>query len=342
MQTECLIEPQGPANLEIVVRFLQVQPRDGDASWEDGAERTVTIHEESLQDLANAPRTVPFEIFGDARLFGVVCLRAEPIDGFIKLQVRVENHTPFPNAAAAERSDAMRLSFVGTHTLLGVSQGAFVSLIDPPPAARGAANCCSNLRTWPVLVGEAGARDTLLSAPIILEDYPAIAPESQAEFCDGTEIDEILALRVLTLTDQEKSEACASDERARRIIEHCDQMAPASFERLHGAIRSMTPTDTENFFNPPDETPEGASVAIAGGEASRGARVRLAPKRQADSMDLFLDGRTAVVAAVHHDVDNRVYVAVTVEDDPAADIQGRVGRYFYFYPDELELIGKET
>ena len=180
----------------------------------------------------------------------------------------------------------------------------------------------------------------LLSSPIILQDYPAIAPESQGDFFDATEIDEMLTLRVMTLTEEEKREACATDERARAIIDRCDSMPPEVFERLHGAIRSMA--GTENFFNPPDEQPESASAEVTGGTVSKGTRVRLAPKRSADSMDLFLAGRMAVVEAVHHDLENRVYVAVTVEGDPAKDLDVRTGRFFYFYPEELELVGKES
>jgi hypothetical protein len=263
-----------------------------------------------------------------------VRLSAERADGFFKLQVRIENHTAFPEAASADRAAAMRRSLVGTHTLLGVTGGAFVS----PLEARG----CANLHTWPVLVGRRGSRDTILSAPITLEDYPAIAPESQGDFCDSAEIDELLTLRVMTLTDEEKREAVA-DGRARRIIERCDGIAPETLERLHGTFRSLDEhAEVERFFNPPEEAPEKAAVAVEGGRIGRGARVRLTPKRRADSFDLFLAGRTAVVEAVHRDVEDRVYVAVTVEDDPAADIQGRVGRFFYFYPDELELLQKEA
>src|SRR5262249_3527676 len=135
------------------------------------------------------------------------------------------------------------------------------------------------------------------------------------------------------MTDDEKREAAAADERARRIIERCDKMPRETLERLHGAIRG------EEFFNPKSEQPETQSIAIATGTVSRGSRVRLTPQRRADSMDMFFKGRTARVESVHHDLDDRAYVAVSIEGDPGAEIYNR---FYYFFPDELELIEKEN
>jgi hypothetical protein len=238
MQTECLVEPCGSPVLEIMIRFLQVRAKDsGPAEWEEGIERTIELSGISAEELAASGQDAPFEIAGEPAISGVVRLAAEQLEGLFKVRVRIENHTAFPNAAEVARSSAMRRSLVGCHTLLGVSGGAFVSLIDPPASAHAAARSCLNLHTWPVLVGETGARDTILSSPIILEDYPAIAPESQGDFCDAAEIDELLTLRVMTLTDEEKREAAAGDDRARRIIERCENIPAEVFERLHGAIR---------------------------------------------------------------------------------------------------------
>src|SRR6185295_13424396 len=123
--------------------------------------------------------------------------------------------------------------------LFRIHEGAFISLLDPPADAAEAVASCRNLRTWPVLVGEPGQHDLLLSSPIILYDYPAIAPESPRDLCDGTEIDELLALRVMTLTDDEKREARATDDRARDIVDRTDEIPQDVFERLHGAIRQV-------------------------------------------------------------------------------------------------------
>ena len=58
--------------------------------------------------------------------------------------------------------------------------------------------------------------------------------------------------------------------------------------------------------------------------------------RRADAQDLFLAGRPAQVEAVLNDVDGQVHVAVSPDDDPAADLQRSHGRFLYFAPDELE------
>src|SRR5208282_417095 len=120
---------------------------------------------------------------------------------------------------------ALRQALVSTHTILGVRQGEFVSLLDPPEDCREAVAACGNVGTWPVLVGEEGQRDTLLSSPIILYDYPQLAPESPGDFFDGTEIDEMLTLRIMTMTDEEKVAMAAVDERAAALLARTEALA---------------------------------------------------------------------------------------------------------------------
>ncbi|MCU1352584.1 MAG: phage head-tail adaptor, partial [Acidimicrobiales bacterium] len=144
----------------------------------------------------------------------------------------------------APRDDALARSLLGVHTLLVVEGGTFVSLLDPPPEAAAAVAGCTNDGTFPVLVADpAGGTDVVLSSPITLYDHPVVAPESQGDLYDSTEIDEILALRVLTLTDEEKAEARGTDPRAAAIVDRCDAMPPEIWERLHGAIRAIGPTE---------------------------------------------------------------------------------------------------
>jgi hypothetical protein len=86
-------------------------------------------------------------------------------------------------------------------------------------------------------VGEEDDRSTLLCSPIILSDYPEIAPESPGDLFDGGEIDQLLILNILSLTDAEKAEMRASDPRAREILDRTEALSPQELMNLHGAIR---------------------------------------------------------------------------------------------------------
>ncbi|MFQ6142446.1 hypothetical protein ACLMNJ_05125 [Streptomyces seoulensis] len=320
-------------------------------------------------------------------------------DDLVRLRVRTEN-TARSTDPGAPREEALRRSLIATHTLVGGSGVEFVSLIDPPSwAARQAAEC-RNAFTFPVLGGApapggtaaegsvAGGTATgrvtdgmasgrtvtdgtvvdgstgplLLSAPIILPDHPQIAPESPGDLHDAGEIDEILTLRTMLLTDEEKAEARATDPRAAEIIDRVDSMPPEVFARLHGAIRSLTPADPADQgaavapAGPADPrdfdaerpawwqeggddglSPTTDTVLVDGVRVGGGNRVVLRPRgRGADAQDMFLAGRTARVAAVFHDVDGSTHLAVTLEDDPAAELHTWYGRFHYFRPDELE------
>jgi hypothetical protein len=162
-------------------------------------------------------------------------------DGIFQIRVMIRNTTPFASAQQATRDEALLRSLASAHTILGVVDGKFISLIAPPgPAAQLAAQC-KNVGTFPVLVGEPGQCDTLLSSPIILYDHPQIAPESPGDLFDGTEIDEILSLRILTLTEDEKREMRQSDERARQMLERTESMPAEQFMKLHGVLRGLRP-----------------------------------------------------------------------------------------------------
>ena len=166
---------------------------------------------------------------------------AEAGEGLFRVALTVTNSTPLDDAGRRGREDALLCSLVSTHALLGVRDGEFVSLLDPPEACRDAAGACRNVGAWPVLVGEEGQRDTVLSAPIILYDYPRVAPESPGDLFDGTEIDEILTLRIMTLTDEEKRAVAAVDERARALLARTEGMGSDQMLGLHGAMRGRRP-----------------------------------------------------------------------------------------------------
>jgi hypothetical protein len=266
-------------------------------------------------------------------------------------------------APDAPREEVLRTSMIAAHTLLALEPGTFVSLTDPPQWAQRMAEECVNEHTWPVLAGSAGRSDLLLSSPIILEDHPQLAPESTINLFDGLENDEILTLRTLTLTDEEKSEARATDPRAAGIIDAVDAMPPEILERLHGAIRSLRPASPRApdaipvygadspaelpptsvpWWDPGADTsvdPETDSVLVEGVPVAKGSSVILRPGRGSDAQDRFLDGMTATVHAVVHDVDGGVHIAVSVDGDPAAELQLAHGRFRYFRPHEIEVRG---
>ena len=172
---------------------------------------------------------------------GVVEASAEKLpNGAWRLTVRIVNTAEMPSGSEARRELALPYSLISAHTVLGINKGEFISLLESPAEFRDAASACRNEGTWPVLAGDAGQRDTMLSSPIIFYDYPAIAPESPGDLFDSTEIDEILTLRVMTMSDQEKLEARRIDDRARRILERADLLDPEQFSKLHGTFRGTS------------------------------------------------------------------------------------------------------
>ncbi|MFC4586250.1 hypothetical protein [Sphaerisporangium corydalis] len=320
-----------------------------------GTERTVVVRVPG--DRAEEPiRTAS----GDTRgrvvtehqpLRAVLRVMAERLPGpygLLKLRIRLENVTG-PVRPDVPREQALRHSLVAAHLLIGVTSGAFLSLTDPPEWARAATDCCRNQNTWPVLVGAPGHRDVVLSSPIILYDHPDIAPESPGDLFDSTEIDEMLHLRTITLTEGEKAEARATDPRAAEIIRRAGDLPPELVERLHGAIRHLgepaTPPAPTPWWDPSADvatSPDTDSVTVAGVEIAKGCRVRLVPgSRRADAHDMFLAGRSAQVEAVLRDVDGGTYLAVTLDDDLGADLHRSHGRFLYFAPDEVRPIDAE-
>jgi hypothetical protein len=220
-----------------------------------------------------------------------------------------------------------------------------------PGAAAPAVRHCVQHRCWPVLAGEgaetdadAGTSTVVLASPIILYDFPEVAEQSAGALFDSTEIDEILTLRVMTMTDEEKAEARATDPRAREIIDRCDQLSPSALQQLHGILRNphATPPEVPWWDPAADEAvrPELDKVFIDGVPVCKGSLVRVHPSRRADAQDLFFADQLARVTAVLSDVDGRVHVALVLADDPAADLHDWYGRYWYFAPDELEPLAR--
>jgi len=316
-----------------------------------------------------------FAVRRRAPLAGAVSVAATPVPGpwrAVRLQLRVENRTaavstsgptsgstsgPTSGPAPQIRDEALPTALIAAHVIVTVSGGQFISMTDPPEWAKPAVAECENTGSWPVLADPDGGRQVVLASPIILYDHPELAPESPGELYDGTEIDEILTLRTLALSDKEKREARATDPRAAALIDRVESMDAPTMERLHGTIRSLRPSApgaaADAFTGVPADydpavpwwdpeadasvSPDTDAVMIGGRAVARGSLVRLRPgARRADAQDMFLAGRIAEVQAVLFDIEDQPYLAVALTDHPDPDLSIAHGRFLYFMPDEVE------
>jgi hypothetical protein len=362
--------------LTLVVRFLQLQHRRAErdagggvfepvdeltsglqswVTWDEAVERELSFGPFDLADL-DRPLTLPvavttgkdIEDVDGGRLIRTrsaiaaeLTVVVEPDDGLNRVSVTLRNTGP----AAVDKDGAVATSLIGTHIIGEVVGGEFVSLLEPPDSAADAVSRCARHRCFPVLAGRPGERDLLLISPIILYDHPEIAEQSEGALFDSTEIDEILTLRVMTMTDEEKAQARATDPLAAELIDRCDSMSPESMQQLHGILRNphagLIPEIPEgiDWWDPLADNavrPDLDAVLVNGVRVAAGSRVRLRPSRRADAQDIFFAGKSARVTSVHEDVDGDKYVGVIVEDDPDVEMPDSYGRYLYFAPDEVE------
>jgi hypothetical protein len=339
--------------------------------WEEGIERQINAYSLSLEALQEQPHCIALAwpalqldngsetaVKREQRaLTGQITISAERLagnteSGYYRLRVQIENTTPIEIPGEEQRNTILWQSFLSTHTILHIYQGTFISLLDPPDALQEAARACQNQHTWPVLVGDKGERETILSSPIILYDYPQIAPESPGAFFDGTEIDEMLALRILTLSDEEKAEIRQGDEKVRALLDRAEALSPEQFLALHGTMREKQMLGAFRDYNSNEslylnkdhklrEIALPSTVRINGREAHPGDRVRLHPRVRADAFDSLLRDKTARIEAIQQDMENRLYVVVTIDDDPGrdqSDERTMPGHRFFFFVEEVELV----
>ncbi|MFZ0217571.1 MAG: hypothetical protein WAM30_16700, partial [Candidatus Dormiibacterota bacterium] len=246
LQSECLVRAGRHSRVQVTVRCLQLVERTapGEAPWQEAVERCVADLEIVPAELGDEPLSAPIDLEAGRthedgtvrawrRVEGNVSIGAGAVErDVLRLQVRIENTTPVE--PSPPRDTALLSALVSTHVVLRVRDGRFVSLTDPPPELKEAAAACDNRGTWPVLVGEPGSADLMLSAPIVLEDYPRIAEESPGDLFDATEIDEILTLRILTLSDAEKDELRRTDRQAAALLDRTEALGAEDLMRLHG------------------------------------------------------------------------------------------------------------
>ncbi len=368
-QTEVVLEAGDDPRIDVLARFLRVETRVIEAARDGTFEPVPTLVIDGTQHVTfeegvacevgctvfardTNPVSVPLvfaavreiELLRDARAtvvgrivrerapltgtLAVHCAAVAETPGLFRVRVRIENRSGV--VAALERSSVLRTAFVSTHALLAAHDGRFLSTIDPPAVAETLARTLDNRYVWPALVGDtahdAQRASVVLAAPIVVGDFPQIAPQTDSDAFDGTEIDELLTLSVYALSDDERAEARATDPRARALVERAERFDDDDFARLHAGTFLRTEAERS--------APE--SVTVNGTRVMKGSSVRIAPKRKADAWDMFLAGKVATVRGIQQDFENRTYVTVTIDDDPASEYHEWYGRSFFFDTDEVE------
>lgn len=236
MEGQMLLTGADSADVNVEIRFLQLAGSAG----AEALERTVSLTAPMNELLAGPKKSQQFTFCsgqGGVKVEGTVELTATRVsDAALKLVVRVHNRTPLVTRAAS-RDEALPYSLIAAHAILAINQGEFVSLLDPPENLKTEAAACHQRGAFPVLVGDEGSRQNMLLSPIILEDYPQIAPESPGDFFDSAEIDELLTLRLLTLTDSEKDELRRAGKTTLDLLDRTHSCRPEELLRMHGVIR---------------------------------------------------------------------------------------------------------
>ena len=321
LRVECLVEGNVETALDVDVRFLQVV-EGTDPERQHALERRLPLPCETLREILVNPLAMRAIFDGEAgtrRIEAIVHAAVTPVaEGTFKVHVDVANSTSL-DEPPPDRDAAMASALAASHVVLHVEGGAFVSLFDPPKRLLDESRNCLNAGVWPVLVGDEGDRDTMLASPIILYDHPRIAPASPGDLFDATEIDELLTLRILALADEEKRAMASAGVRTRTLLERTERVTPDNLRAPHGRLERTA-------------SPRATTLQV-------GDRVRVKPCRTADVMDLALVGKLATIEAIERDLENRVQVAVTIDDDPGRDLARLPGHRFLFAPEDLERAG---
>ena len=358
-------QPELPASLSAASVELVPELRvDGQSflTWQEAVEREVNVGPQTIKHMAGTKCQVPFRFPAEEQLepikdrnssiVGLIRRRRERLDGEIlceieeieaglfRIAVEIVNRSTVPETELENQDAVLLRTLASTHTVLHTDEGQFVSLMDPPDSRRELAAACKNQGTWPVLVGDESAADrtTMLSSPIILYDYPKIAAESPGELFDGTEIDEILTLRVMTMTDAEKEEMRQSDPRARRILERTESLPEDQLLKMHGVLRELRSFDEDIFGD--DRRLEEAE--LNGVVLRPGDRVKIRPRSRADIMDIALAGKIAAIEAIEQDAEGRIHFALVLDDDPGKDLgyMRQPGHRFFYTIDEVEPVSE--
>jgi hypothetical protein len=310
---ECVAEPAPGATLMATVHYLRATGQGHEA-----VEHRVEIG------------PIPVGERDTAKLEGGrLTLRSGcPTEGRTTVRCCVHNLREVPRGLS--RSEVLRSSIISTQIVLRISRGRFLS-----PLETGA----ESVNTYPVLTGEAD--DAVLGTTIVLPDHPQLAPESRGGLFDSTEIEEALLLHVQTLSDAERAEIERADPAVRDMVARAAAATPEDIMALHGRVTVRDPVSNAPPEPPPglpDPTAGEPEATVDGRRFVRGGHVVLRPAPEADLHARMLAGRTATVERILVDVDGKVHLGVTIDDDPGQELLRETGRYLYFFAPEVEVI----
>jgi hypothetical protein len=342
LRLEAVLEADRDARLDGTVLFLQATGERHEA-----AERSIELGPVSLDELARGPLRDSFGFpMGDGELRGRVAMRVELISSTLaRVRLCVHNETDLGgDPETVSRGEALRHSLISTHPLLEVERGRFISPLERHGTEGEAALESKSVNTFPVLLG--GEDRAVLGAAIVLPDHPELAPESLGNLFDNTEIEEALLLHVHALSDDEREEISGQDPAVREMIERAEAATGDDIMGLHGRLTYTEPDVEGRHANggppkpPPglDEVQGEKEIAAAGTTVRLGDKIVLRPGTEGDVYDKMLHGRTATVERIYRGYDERIYLGVTVDDDPGQELLRETGRFLFFFADEVEPV----
>jgi hypothetical protein len=243
---------------------------------------------------------------------GRFTVRSTPTADGALVRACVHNTASVPTGL--DRWSALKASLISAHVVLRLSAGRFRSPLETD---------VHSVNIYPVLATPSD--DTVLGAAIVLPDHPLLAPESRGNLFDNTEIEEALTLHVHTLSDGER--AAVKDPVVKEMLDRALSATPEEIMALHGGVKPVSADD-----NPGEER-----AVVDGIVFERGATLVLRPGTHGNPHDRMLHGRQATLERIYVDYEDRVHLAVTVDDDPGQELMRETGRYLFFFPHEVEL-----
>lgn len=314
-QTQVLVSGEAK-NFSVTIRFLQIQNRqvvDEQGNKVERVEIDGKIFEtwdETVERKIETTETTDFcftshyfsEILTDGKAKFIRLINQ--ISGRIEIEKeRIRENLHRWTVKIFNLSETEK--FISAHAILSVEMGEFISLLEYEQNFENEVKALQQKTLFPVLI----KKNVMLASPIILYDYPKVAPESVGDFYDATEIDELLTLRIWTMTDREKIEAAALDSRAKKILHQAEK---TELMDLHGVFRQK-------------------NLQI-------GQKVRLKPKKSADAFDIFLENQIAVIEKIEIDFENKQYFVVSLENDEGRNLEKSIAHRYFFSSEELELL----